>query len=519
MLLRTRATSFFRNHGVEVALVVTLAVLALFVRFVQLEPIENGGDPLDNWYFVRQWAYDNDPARARLDHHASRFGIHWITWIVQSVFGTHPRVYYLPPLFASVVATLLTYALGRLVSGRFVGLVAGVLLLECAPFVTASSQLRPGIFQTMYALAAAVCLVRFVDRQGRAALVWVSASALFIFLAYLSHEPSAFLAPGAMLVVWLKRRNLGDLLVFSAVLGGLVVAETAAYATFTQYWSRVDVLRGSHLTQPAPPRAFGYLFERFTRAGAAIKLAYYPFFVAGPLLLLLRRPLRERVPVLLAGSFLFFATFFVRSVNPIVLFIGVADRYILIAVPLAYVATLHCIVVVTRAALVRFGIGARFSRAPSWVSRALGSAGIVALMAAVAWRADSRARRPHPFRTIDAIYDTLNDTYGRNLPIIGRVTARKPTRRGTLVQVRALHWAHKGFLKDEFFVEDGRLSDFKYADLATLSKNERYFPDVPELDPERVQALDKRGCALHLENRGYFVAMSRQKRFPSRCVP
>jgi hypothetical protein len=519
MSLGKRVPPFFRDHGVEVALVVALAVLALFVRFVRLEPIENGGDPLDNWYFVRQWAYDNDPARARLDHHASRFGIHWITWITQSVFGTHPWVYYVPALFASVAATLLTYTLGRLVSGRLVGLVAALLLLECPPFVSASSQLRPAIFQTMYALAAAVCLVRFVGRQERAALAWVSASALFIFLAYLSHEPSAFLAPGAMLVVWLKRRNLGDLLVFSAVLGGLVLAETAAYAMFTQYWSRVDVLGGSHLTQPAPPREFGYLFERFTRAELAIKLAYYPFFVAGPLLLLLRRPLRERAPVLLAGSFLLFATFFVRSVNPIVLFIGIADRYLLIAMPLAYVATLHCIVVVARAGLVRFGISARFNRAPSWAPRALGSAGAALLMAFVAWRADSLARRPHPFRTIDAIYETLNDTYDRNLPIVGRVTARKPMRRGTLVQVRALHWAHKGFLKDEFLVEDGRLPDFKYADLALLSKNERYFPDAPELDPQRVKALEKEGCALRLENRGYFVAMSRQKPFPSRCRP
>jgi hypothetical protein len=519
MPLRKRFLSFFRTHGVELSLVVALAALTLFVRLVRLEPIENGGDPLDNWYFVRQWAYDNDPGRARLDHHASRFGIHWITWIAQTLFGTHPRVYYVPQIFASTVATLLTYALGRLVSGRLVGLVAAALLLECPPFVSASSQLRPGIFQTMYALAAAVCLVRFVDREGRAALAWLSASALFIFLAYLSHEPSAFLAPGAMLVVWLKRRNVRDLLAFSAVLGGLVLAETAAYALFTHYSSRVDVLAGSHLTQPAPPRTVGYLFERFTRAGPAIKLAYYPFFVAGPLLLVLRRPLRERAVVLLAGSFLFLATFFVRSVDPIVTFLAVADRYILVAVPLAYVATLQCLVVVTRGTMPRIGVSASFDRVPSWAPRALGWAGAAALMVLVAWRAESMARRPHPFRTLDAIYDTLNDTYRRKLPIIGRVTARKSMRGGTLVQVRALHWVHKGFLKDEFFVENGRLPDFKYAGLPRLSKNERYLPDVPELDAKRVETLEKQGCALRLENRGPFIVMSRQKRFPSRCRP
>jgi hypothetical protein len=426
-------------------------------------------------------------------------------------------VYYVAPLFASTLVTLLTYALGRLVSGRFTGFVAALLVLECPPFVSASSQLRPAIFETMYALAAGVCLVRFIDREGRRAVAWLSATAVFIFLAYLAHEPDAFLAPGAMLAVYLKRRSFRDVLLFGAVLTGLVLAETAAYALFTKYWSRIDVLGGSHLTRPGPPRSFGYLLERFTKAGDPIKLAYYPFFVAGPLLFAFRRPVRETSVVLVAGSFLFLATFFVRSIDPVIVFMQHRDRYIFATIPFAYVATLHCLVIAVPAGGAwlarRFG-GFANPRTATWL-RLAPMAGALVLTAFVAWRANERARKPHPFSKLDAIYDTLNDTYRRKLPIIGKVTARKPT----ITQARALHWAHKGFLRDEFFVEDGRLLDFKYGELARLDANHRYMPDVPDLDAERVKALEKDGCALRLSARGTVVVLSRQKRLPARCRP
>jgi hypothetical protein len=509
-----RARHVFERHGVELAIVAALAALAVFVRIARLEPIENGGDPLDNWYFVRQWAYENELGDGRLDHHASRFGIHWITWLAQTLFGTHPRVYYVAPIAASTVATVLTYVLGRLVSGRFVGVLAALLLLECPPFVSASSQLRPAIFETMYALAAAVSLVRFVDRAGRAAELWLSAAALFIFLAYLAHEPDAFLGPGALLVVWLKRRSFRDVLVFGGVLSVLLLVETASYAIFTQYASRVDVLSGSHLTRPGPPRTFGFLLERFTKAEGPIKLAYYPFFLAGPLLVALRRPVRETVPVFMAGSFLFLATFFVRSFDPLIVFIQNNDRYIFVTVPFAYVAILHAVALGVRALAPL--LGRRLSlerRVSSAVVRAGGAAFSAALLFAVAIRAEKRAPRPHPLATIDSIYDTLNDTYRRRLPIIGKVSARK----GNLTQVRTLHWAHKGFLRDEFFLENGRLRNFKYANLVPLGRNERYLPFEPELEPRLAKKLQQRGCALSLDSRGTFVVLSRKKRLPPRC--
>jgi hypothetical protein len=512
---RERLLAAIRTYGADAAFVVVLVGLALFVRWIRLEPIENGGDPLDNWYFVRQWHHEN-LAYGRIDHHASRFGIHWITYVAQLALGTHPRVYYAPPLFASVVCTALTYVVGRQVSGKLVGFVAALLVLECEPFVSASSQLRPAIFETMYALAAVACLVQSIGAPR--ARPWLVGSAILVFLAYLSHEPDAFLVPGMLLVVWASRRNVRDVLVFGGTLAVLLLAETAAYSLFTQYWGRIDVLSGSHLQRPGPPRTFGYLLERFTKADDAVKFAFYPFFLTGPLLLIFARNIKERSVALVCAGFLLLATFFVRSVDPLIVFMQHRDRYILVVVPLAYITTLHCIVGAGTAILERFGRHAKAipHAVPPLLARGIVCVGVAALVVVVGWRATNAVRRPHPFRSIDAIYETLNDTYQRNLPIIGKVSRRMEK----ITQVRTLHWAHKGFLKDEFFLSDGSLRDFSYGDdLAELNKNERYFPDVPVLDAARVRALEKRGCALRLTSRGTSVELSRKKRLPQRCDP
>jgi hypothetical protein len=187
-------------------------------------------------------------------------------------------------------------------------------------------------------------------------------------------------------------------------------------------------------------------------------------------------------------------------------------------VPFAYVATLHGAFVVGRAVLEKYGRGAmaHARRLPARAIHAIAVAVAALLVAVVGMRAAEVKRRPHPFRQVAAVYDVLNDTYRRGLPIIGKVTKRMPK----ITQVRALHWTHKGFLRDEFFIEHGRLRNFSYArDLAVLSKDERYIPDHPDLDAQRVETLEKQGCALRLTVRGEFVELSPKKRLPSRCHP
>jgi hypothetical protein len=215
---------------------------------------------------------------------------------------------------------------------------------------------------------------------------------------------------------------------------------------------------------------------------------------------------------------LFLVTFLVRGVDPVIVFMRNNDRYILVTVPFAYVATTHCATVVGRMLFERHGapVLAFLRRLPARADQAVAWTVAAALVVVVGWRAAEARRKPHPFRQVDTIYDVLNDTYARGLPIIGRVTKRMPK----MIQVRTLHWAHKGFLKDEFFVENGRLRNFSYLhDLAVLNDDERYIPDLPELDAQRVRELEKQGCALRLTTRGTFVELSQKKRLPARCHP
>src|SRR5262249_6746010 len=154
-----RVRQWLMAYGLDAAILLATLGLTVLLRWAALEPIENGGDPLDNWFFVKQWAHNTGVFSGYLNHHNARFGIHWLTWLVQRVFGTAAQYYYLPSLFASVVCSLLTYILGRQVAGRAVGVVAVLFLLEFDPFTFASSQLRPGSFEAMYMLGALICLV------------------------------------------------------------------------------------------------------------------------------------------------------------------------------------------------------------------------------------------------------------------------------------------------------------------------------------------------------------------------
>ena len=131
-----------RPYASDALLVILLGLLTLFARWMTLEPIENGGDPLDNWYFVRQWAHDLDWSDVRFDHHASRFGIHFLTFAAQKLFGVHPEAYYVPQLFASVVSTMLIYLLARQVAGKAVGVVAALFLVESNSFICLRNCVR-----------------------------------------------------------------------------------------------------------------------------------------------------------------------------------------------------------------------------------------------------------------------------------------------------------------------------------------------------------------------------------------
>jgi len=488
---------------VELSLVTGLVCVNTFARWVTLEGIENGGDPLDAWYFVRQLAHVNDPAHAGLNHHTSRCGMHWITWIVQHVFGTAPHFYYLPQLFASAACVALTYLLGRQVHGRVAGALAATWLMEFDLFHSASCQLRRGIFETMYALAALNCLVRYLDEPSeRGQRRWLVACAVSAFLGYLVELPSLYVSAGIGITLLLAKKPPRHVLLFAGILLGLFLVETSIYTFFTKYHGRLGVLMSPRgqlgLVESAPElTTFGDLIARFTEAKGDTKFVYLIFFLTGPLTLWRGSP--ERRAVALSGlTFAFLLTVVVRSIHPVIPFEPNRTRYLLQGVPLAIVTTTTLGLDIAGMLLAKLRAARpTLAGAAAWTSARrpkLELGLITALWLLVASDAFARRKEPHRIVEVDRVYSLINDAYARKLPVIADLDSQHDP--NAKPRARAMSWAVKGFVEDRFLLVDGQLPDFSPTRSIGLLGRYAYLP--PTLAPERVQELMDQHCAVRL---------------------
>jgi hypothetical protein len=513
--------AYLRRHAVELSLVAGLVCVNTFARWVMLEPIENGGDPLDAWYFVRQLAHHNDPAHAGLNHHTSRFGMHWITWVVQHLFGTHPHFYYLPQLIASSACVALTYLLGRQVHGRAAGALAATWLMQLELFHSASCQLRRGIFETMYALAALNCFVRYLDEQDeRGQRRWLVACSVFAFLGYLVELPSLYVTAGMGIALLLARRPRRHVVIFAGILLGSFLIETAIYTFFTKYHGRLGVLMSPRgqlgLVESAPEiTTFGELVARFTEAKGNTRLIYLTFFLTGPLTVWLASPARRAVA--LAGlTFAFLLTVVVRSIHPVIPFEPNRTRYLLQGVPLAMVTTVALGLDFVRALLAKLGTlrpSLAATAAPAWRAK-LALPLISGLFLLVGYDAYTKRSDPHPITEIDRVYALINDAFERHLPVTALLDA--PAGPNVKRRARAMSWAVKGFVEDRFLLVDGQLPDF--SPTRGIGMLDRYAYVPPTMDPERVRELMRKRCSVRLYIRGTFVeAVPAGERLPDDC--
>jgi Dolichyl-phosphate-mannose-protein mannosyltransferase len=103
---------------VAVGLVVFVAVL--FLLFLERPRIS---DPLV--YFYSAWHIDD----VKPGHIQLRIGLIWPIWIVMRFFGYSELSYHLIPAMAAVLLVLSTWLFGRLLFGRWVGCLAGILIV------------------------------------------------------------------------------------------------------------------------------------------------------------------------------------------------------------------------------------------------------------------------------------------------------------------------------------------------------------------------------------------------------
>lgn len=243
-LLRLRL--WLSSNWPDLLIVSSLLALFCFVHR-RLEAIEIGGDAISKWQFVRQWSYANKFSHAPWDHHKARMGVNAITWLVQRLCGRGWRAYYVGPFCMAALQLPLVYALGKRLAGRFAGVLAAFFVIYLAAVHRSASQLLPDGYAGTYAVAAAYAYARFVEAEQRHAQDWLIATSIAAFVGYLAKETFVFFYPAFLLAGWLARRRLTDVLLMCGIwLSGLTL-ETLAYRFFTEYSSRLAIIRGTHV--------------------------------------------------------------------------------------------------------------------------------------------------------------------------------------------------------------------------------------------------------------------------------
>ena len=474
---------------------------AVAVHFVELEPIEIGGDAINKWHFVRQWFHHFDVTKVVWDHHLSRLGVNAPTAVIQLLFGRGAPIYHVASLAASTAAVLLVYVIGVMAHGRLAGFIAAVWLATFPSWVRAGTQLSPDSFGAAWAALALLLLVAY-GRAERRELLWLVLSAFAAAWAYLAKEPLVFFIPGALIGVYLLKRRLRDVAIYAAVPLGVFALETLFYRSVSQYSSRFALVSATHGKDPVRTQKYLVIHSVWDALGrfSGLDDYYYPLLVLALLGVVVLPFVTKNLRVfsLLVGSTAATGiyTFAFRHLSPLMLWTRFLARYLDAAIPFAALAA---------ALFLTFG-GARLLERvklpPARVAlaeRVAPWAGGLLLVALFAWTlAEHPIRANHPVFETPRLERILSDAYRRGIPI---VTPGGPN------GYRALKAAYYVYIDDDLLLEGGKLP--RYAD-AYASQDRMVRRDAPPLPP---------ACVVRISMHDRFLRIDRKTELGPECGP
>lgn len=502
-------STWLRRHRFDVALLLLLSGYSLVSRLITLEPVELSGDPLDYWYFVKQWFYGGE--FGSFDHHDARFGIHIWLFAVQLIFGESAQYTYLAPLIVQTLVIALSYVLTRKISTRAAAVAVGLVLCEFDPFIRASSQIRPGMFSAMYVLAAALSLVAYARARPEKRFVPLACVVGSMLLAYLTKLPDLFFTPAVLFVMYFTQRRLKDVgFFFGLLIAGFFLESLVHYFAVggTRITSSFGRGSGPEL------RVYSDLLLRLTRyLDDPCKLVLYPFMVSGPALLALTARKKNfpvaLIIVLLPASFIVTMTFGVRSLDPVQALQPFHPRYFNGVIPLCVIASVVVVQTVIkelwRTTAPKLGSWARLA------SPALSAAIVLVLFfahtSALLKIREARKEEVHPYVQAKRAFVTLSDAYARKLAIVG--PSDKLLGKSRFPRSPPLHWSQKGFIKSELLLnEAGKLPRFSYRMTARIAKRSRTMYLPRSLETSSVEeAYRARECVVRLIRRDRFVTV------------
>ncbi|HTQ08239.1 MAG TPA: glycosyltransferase family 39 protein [Polyangiaceae bacterium] len=484
-----QARAFIASHPSQIALGLGVALLSLAVHFVELEPIEIGGDALNKWHFARQWFHHFDVRHVVWDHHLTRMGVNVPTAFVQLVLGRRAPIYHVASLAASTLVAALVYTVGVMAHGRAAGLLAAVWVVLFPAWVRAGSQLSPDSFGAAWAALALVFLLAYAD-DDRRRTSWLVLSALAAGGAYLAKEPLVFFIPGALVGVFVLRRSVRDVLVYAAVPIGVFALETLFYRAVSTYSSRFAIVSATHGKNQEHLRIDSVwdALGRFSN----LPDYYYPLLVlalVGAVCLpFLTRDKRVWAVLAFPASFFFCYTFAFRHLKPLTLWTRFLARYLDAGVAFAALAGV-LFVTIGVARLVRLA-----KPPPALLERVtrLGPfAGGALLLGVFAWVCvEHPLEATHPWHETARFERILTDAYRRGVPIVARG--------GGPNGYRALKAAYSVYIDDDALLVDGKLP--RYAE-AYASRERMVRPGAPEFPPGCVVKIWMHDRFLELDDR------------------
>jgi hypothetical protein len=494
----------------ELAIVASLLSLCVVVRVWWLTPVDIFGDAGQKWLFARQLAYANDFHNVDWTHHMARLGINLPVYLLQRLLGTAPKYYYVVPVAAYTLQVLFLYLVGRRLGGRASGVVGALFAIFYTGMIRSSSQLLPDGIAGSVVLMTCYCLLRFYDAEGPSRLRWLLLVGLTFAWSYACKESNLLLFPGVLLCVWLGRRSLKEASIFAGFMAAYGALETAGFWLFTKHRSRFAIV------QEAPeykPIRFMQLFDRYQILEFSWQMLLW-LWVASALWLATKREKAFWPVLLLPASFLFFLTFTVRHVDPLVPWIGNKSRYLAVVAPFF---VLGIALFFTALARQVWSIHRRPVLSPlvGWARREAALVVIVlcALLGGLTWwsgQGENRAQRELRLQA-----RVLNDAYRRNLPIIDPAPG-----------ARGIKTAYEVLLDDALLTQadvapKGWLPDANDA-LHRLKYRRRrvsyLLPNVAAYGGRHgVQKMIERNCAVRIVTRGSTARISPREKLPESC--
>ncbi|HEX6278067.1 MAG TPA: glycosyltransferase family 39 protein [Polyangiaceae bacterium] len=509
--LRKRMT---RTFWEEVVILLSLSALCLAVRWIRATQIEFYEDTITKWHFVRQWFYDNDFSHATWTHHMARYGINVPVYFSQLLFGRSPYVYYVAPAAAGLVQVLFVYLIGRRLAGRAAGVIGAILRVLFTGMDQGSCQLLPDGFGATAIIIVSYLLLRYHDADDRTRIRWLVGVGLALVWSYTIKESNLLFAPGILACVWLSRRRIRDGLLLTAIPIVAIGIETLVFALTTDYASRLAIVEEAHGRATA---TFIELFERYVQLTQPWQMLLW-MWVPSALGLLVTPDRRRRIILIVPVAFLFFLTFLVRGINPIVLWTRFQPRYFDPVGPL-FCAAVGLYFAETIAKLWR--LYARdswqrfFDARPRW---GVWAVPLACVLASVVPFARAYGTLSNTFEKIRNVRNIVNDAYKRNLPIMEKLP---PADTLEEIRVRSLKAVYGVYLKDELIATSPQAPSGTLPDiLDAVQHGKRYafvVRNAAVYDNKQLEKMLDDGCAVQLVEKNKKLTLERTTKLPARC--